>query len=76
MNYYASTKDPGSLASSGDMVVHKYTDIWDADMMYGCHCDWQCCHWTRIPARRTHETSRPNFGVGQLDGSPPGSALP
>lgn len=33
MMYYAETKDPGMG------VVHTYTDIWDAEMLYGCHCD-------------------------------------
>ncbi len=33
MMYYAETKDPG------DGPVYKYTDIWDAEKIYGCHCD-------------------------------------
>jgi hypothetical protein len=33
MRYYADTKDPG------EGTVYSYTNIWDADMLYGCHCD-------------------------------------
>jgi hypothetical protein len=33
MRYYALSKDPGSG------TVYTYENIWDADMMWGCHCD-------------------------------------
>lgn len=33
MKYYASLKDPG------EGTVFTYTDIWDAEMFYGCRCD-------------------------------------
>jgi len=33
MKYYAAVKDPG------EGTVYEYTDIWDAEMMYGCNCD-------------------------------------
>lgn len=33
MEYFASLKDPG------EGTVYTYTDIWDAEMMYGCLCD-------------------------------------
>lgn len=33
MSYFASVQDPGE----GD--VYEYSDVWDAEMMYGCHCD-------------------------------------
>lgn len=33
MRYYASLKDPG------EGTVYTYTDIWDADKVYGCLCD-------------------------------------
>lgn len=33
MSYFASVQDPGE----GD--IYDYTNVWDAQMMYGCHCD-------------------------------------
>lgn len=33
MSYYASIQDPG------EGTVYKYSDVWDADMIYGCNCD-------------------------------------
>lgn len=33
MKFYAQSKDPGFG------TIYTYTDIWDADMMWGCHCD-------------------------------------
>lgn len=33
MAYLASTQDPGEDA------VYEYDGVWDASMMYGCHCD-------------------------------------
>jgi len=33
MSYYATTKDPGTGP------IYPYTDIWDAEQIYGCNCD-------------------------------------
>ena len=33
MEYYAQTKDPGTG------TVYQYNAVWDAQMIFGCHCD-------------------------------------